>query len=339
MAPLARLGERLPSALRWIILALTIAAGCGEAAQPVDRDPGTANGDDDSPDDDVADGDDDGPSDGDDDEVVDAARPSSPRSDAGTGGNARVDASRPSSPVDSSIARDTGAAVDPSDAGSDNSSDASVSTDASKPDEGRADLGKGDGKDVVTIGDSWMLLAITGIQESLTKVSGQPYRKYARPGTRLLDNVIPGQYATAKRASAGIKTVVMTGGGNDIIQNQMLKTDCMNGGMACEEQVAKIRMRLAELWKEMSTDGVQDVIHVMYSKSAGSGVKNRDMHNQQMAEVCAAVPAPLRCHLLNTDMLIGPSDMRGDRIHPTDPGYDKIGKAVFELMQEKGMRR
>jgi lysophospholipase L1-like esterase len=184
-----------------------------------------------------------------------------------------------------------------------------------------------------------MLLATTGIQESLTRASGQPYRKYARPGTRLLDGVIPGQYASAKRADAEIKTVVMTGGGNDIIQNSTLKTDCMQGGAMCDAQVQKIRDALRDLWKQMSTDGVQDVIHVMYSVSAGSGVKNRATHNEKMAEVCAAVPAPLRCHLLDTDNLIGPNDMRSDGIHPTDPGYDKIGKAVFELMQKDGMRR
>ncbi|MEY4514718.1 MAG: hypothetical protein RLZZ450_6840 [Pseudomonadota bacterium] len=184
-----------------------------------------------------------------------------------------------------------------------------------------------------------MLLSTTGIQESLTRASGQPYRKYARPGTRLLDGVIPGQYTTAKGADPDIKTVVMTGGGNDIIQNSTLKTDCMQGGTMCDAQVQKIRDALSALWKQMSTDGVQDVIHVMYSASAGSGVKNRATHNTKMAEVCAAVPAPLRCHLLDTDNLIGPSDMRSDGIHPTDPGYDKIGKAVFDLMQKDGMRR
>jgi hypothetical protein len=237
--------------------------------------------------------------------------------DAGGNGNKSADATTPEPP---STAPDGGA-------------------DAASAEEPRADLGKGDGKDVITIGDSWMLLTTTGIQESLTRVSGQPYRKYARPGTRLLDGVIPGQYTSAKKADPDIKTVVMTGGGNDIIQNSALKTDCMQGGTMCDAQVEKIRMALSDLWKQMSADGVQDVVHVMYSASAGSGVKNGQTHNMKMAEVCAAVPAPLHCHLLNTDALIGPSDMRSDGIHPTDPGFDKIGKAVFDLMQEKGMRR
>jgi hypothetical protein len=328
-----------------LILTLSVFLACAEEA-PADRDVGPANGgDDDNGDDDT--GDDDGDDQGDDDVAEpppsgtgtkDAGRADAGKLDGGAGPSTRVDAAKP--PVDVPANSDGGKAA--SDASSSTASDASQSSgdsDASSGGEERADLGKGDGKDVVTIGDSWMLLLGTGIQESLTKTSGQPYRKYARPGTKLLDGVIPGQYATAKRADADIKTVVMTAGGNDVIQNATLKADCMSGGTACEAQVDKIRMALSDLWKQMSTDGVQDVIHVMYSASAGSGVKNRDAHNKKMAEVCAAVPAPLRCHLLNTDMLIGPSEMRGDGIHPTDPGYDKIGKAVFELMTEKGMRR
>ena len=38
------------------------------------------------------------------------------------------------------------------------------------------DLGKGDGRDVATIGDSWMSLGRTGSQQSLVEISGQCYR-------------------------------------------------------------------------------------------------------------------------------------------------------------------
>ena len=314
-------------------VALLAVHGCGEEPVAADRDLGSAHGEDDS-----TDGDDTTEEESSDGQTkVDAGRPATTKLDAGQPGT-RVDASKPSGTVDAAPATKPDAAQGAGTLETD-AATPDVEEDAATAGEPRADLGKGDGKDVITIGDSWMLLLGTGIQESLTKVSGQPYRKYARPGTKLLDNVIPGQYATAKRADPDIKTVVMTAGGNDVIQNATLKADCMTGGAMCEAQVEKIRTALSDLWKQMSTDGVQDVIHVMYSASAGSGVKNRDAHNAKMAEVCAAVPAPLHCHLLDTDMLIGPSDMRSDGIHPTDPGYDKIGKAVFELMEKEGMRR
>jgi lysophospholipase L1-like esterase len=201
------------------------------------------------------------------------------------------------------------------------------------------DLGKGDGRDVITIGDSWMRFLLTGIETGLVKASGQRYRQYGVLGTKLLDGVIPGQYRSAKRDDADIKTVVMTGGGNDVIQSTLIEASCRDGTQLCEQQLNEIRQALAELWAQMSKDGVQDVIHVMYSKSAASAVKNRDAHNAKLAETCAAVSPPLRCHMLNTDMLIRALDLRLDGIHPDDAGYDRIGKAVFDLMVEKGMRR
>ena len=203
----------------------------------------------------------------------------------------------------------------------------------------RMDLGKGDGKDVITIGDSWMLLFFTGIQESLTTVAMQPYRKYGIPGTRMLNGQIPSQYTDAKREDADIKTVVMTGGGNDIIQNATIERECQTGGPMCTMQLDAIGKSLSDLWAQMSKDGVQDVIHVMYSSSAGNPIKDRELNNQKLAEACAAVPPPTRCHLLNTDNIILKADMSSDNIHPNAGGYDKIGKAVFDLMVKEGMRR
>jgi hypothetical protein len=215
--------------------------------------------------------------------------------------------------------------------------EAGVTADAGPP---RMDLGKGTGKDVITIGDSWMLLLFTGIQESLVKSSGnQPYRKYAFPGTRMLNGDIPNQYMTAKREDPVIKTVVMTGGGNDIIQDAALKADCTSGGAMCKAQLDKIGKSLSDLWAQMSKDGVQDVVHVNYSSSAGDPIKDREANTKVLVDSCAAVPPPLRCHVVNTDALISKMDLRSDNIHPTDEGYDRIGKAVFDLMVKEGMRR
>jgi hypothetical protein len=107
-------------------------------------------------------------------------------------------------------------------------SDAGPTLDASAP--MHADLGKGDGSDVVLIGDSWMSNTLQlegtggGISPALIKVSGQRYRNYAVQGVMLLSfstfgPAIPSQWDAAVRANSKIKTVVMTAGGNDIIQS------------------------------------------------------------------------------------------------------------------------
>jgi hypothetical protein len=74
--------------------------------------------------------------------------------------------------------------------------------DASTAPAPHADLGKGDGSDVIAIGDSWMSLSAgAGIQDSLLKASGQKYRVYGVPGTQLLNGQIPGQFTRAKTAN------------------------------------------------------------------------------------------------------------------------------------------
>jgi hypothetical protein len=201
----------------------------------------------------------------------------------------------------------------------------------------RADLGEGDGSDVVTIGDSWMSLGRTGIQQSLVEVSGQPYRMYGRGGTRLLNEAIPGQYETAKSADPDIKTVVMTGGGNDIIQVPGLRDDCAAGGMQCAEVLGMILARLTALWEEMAADGVQDVIYVQYSNPEGNNVDFALPSGDGVGARCMDVPAPLRCHRLETlDIVMGDIP---DGIHPSAVAYDRIGQAVYDMMIERGMRR
>jgi hypothetical protein len=201
----------------------------------------------------------------------------------------------------------------------------------------RADLGKGNGKDVITIGDSWMLLIFSGIQESLKKASGQPYRTYGLAATQVLTGAIPGQFDSAVRADPNIKTVVMTGGGNDILLSGA-GADCETGGPNCTAQLDKIAKALDTLWDKMSKAGVQDVVHVMYSAAAvkSNPVKNLPAHNERIRQMCQSHP-PMRCFQLNTDALA--VQLRADGIHPTDAEYDKIGKAAFDLMVKEGMRR
>jgi lysophospholipase L1-like esterase len=201
----------------------------------------------------------------------------------------------------------------------------------------REDLGKGDGSDVITIGDSWMSLGATGIQQSLVEVSGQPYRTYGRGGTRLLNEAIPNQYDTAKRADADIKTVIMTGGGNDIIQVPGLRDDCANMGAQCTMVTTQILDRLTMLWEEMAADGVQDVVYVQYSNPEGNNVDFALPSGDGVPKRCSETKAPLRCHRLETlDIVMGDIP---DGIHPSAAGYDRLGKAVHDLMIEEGMRR
>jgi hypothetical protein len=216
----------------------------------------------------------------------------------------------------------------------------------------RPDMGQGDGKDVITIGDSWMSFSgAVGIQNSVEKASMRDYRNFGVSGTKLLAAVgssppIPDQYKAAKMADPDIKTVIMTGGGNDILQE--ILTDCVDtafdGSPTCKNQIDKVAARLVTFWAEMAADGVQDVVLIGYSRKVnpffliGTVSKSVEYSALKIDPLCAAVPAPLRCHSLDSDKA-APNLEFVDGIHPDEPGFDAIGKAVWELMKSKGMRR
>jgi lysophospholipase L1-like esterase len=211
------------------------------------------------------------------------------------------------------------------------------------------DQGKGNGSDVVTIGDSWMdnTLGGTGggIASALRSASSQPYRNYAKQGTKLLgigllfDPPIPDQWDQALRANRNIKTVVMTGGGNDVILDDAMKKSCQEGGPECAMVLAKIRDALKQMWAKMATGGVTNIVHVMYAKVAGDGLKDAEANAAAIKAVCDAVPAPTRCHLFFTDTYVKSKSDLTDGIHPKAAINTSLARGLFEFMTKEGMRR
>lgn len=254
---------------------------------------------------------------------------------------------------------DAGAVSNPEDAGAmtpDTGVTAPSGDGGLTPDAGgmvRADQGMGDGKDVICIGDSWMHLSdMVGIQDSLLKVSKRPFRTFGVPGTLLLQDsvsgpAIPSQYEEAKKGGP-IKTVIMTAGGNDVLQDlelgpfNVFGPGCSDSifNDACKKRIEDVAAGLQKLWVEMAADGVTDVLIVSYSNKTlgGDFTKVSAYSSEKIAPICLGVPAPLRCSSFETDMKVEFKD-RGDSIHPDDPTYDKIGAGVWQQMQDMGMRR
>jgi hypothetical protein len=201
------------------------------------------------------------------------------------------------------------------------------------------DLGEGDGQDVVTIGDSWMNIITNGggIEAGLDRVTGKTYRHYAVAGTTVLSEVIPNQYESAKRINKNIKTVIMTGGGNDVIMDMTMAPQCSAGTDACRERLLQVAARLGELWNEMSVDGVRDLVVINYAKGAGSGVGGIDVTAEYKA-IVAAIPPPLVFHRIETTDIVN-GRLMTDNIHPTAAACTDVAQAVYDHMKEEGMRR
>jgi lysophospholipase L1-like esterase len=147
----------------------------------------------------------------------------------------------------------------------------------------------------------------------------------------VLNEQIPLQYDRAVRADADIKTVVMTGGGNDVL----LGSGCTGD---CKDVIDRVAVRMAALRAQMAEDGVEDVILISYGYPRDPARKPAlDYSRQLIPTQCLKTNKP-RCHFIDPI-----NELQGkiatDGIHPTAEGYDILGRMVWELMQAEGMRR
>lgn len=208
------------------------------------------------------------------------------------------------------------------------------------------DLGVGDGSDVVLMGDSWMSNTLQiegtggGLAPSLIAVAKKPYRNYAVQGVMMLmadtfGPAIPTQWDQATAMNPNIKTVVMTGGGNDIIQNSTIQTSCTQGTDACKMLLSQISDALNTLWTKMADGNVQDVVYVQYASDVGSTAQSvRD--SMAIPTICTS--GRIRCHAVDsTDAVM--KQIAADGIHPLQAANDRLAQVVYDLMTSQGMRR
>jgi len=194
------------------------------------------------------------------------------------------------------------------------------------------DFGKGDGTDVITIGDSWMNILTNGggIEGGLDRLDTK-YRHYAVAGTTLINGDIPAQYDRAKRANPNIKTIIMTGGGNDV----MFSNGCSTKA-ACTEFSQRIADALDELWTTAVADGVTTTVYIQYSRNAGTAPEDTRPDTQPVPKICTS--GKLKCLSVPTTDIIARTDLL-DGIHPNSAGCDRIAKATLDLMEMSGARR
>mgnify|MGYP001155131119 CR=1 FL=1 len=222
----------------------------------------------------------------------------------------------------------------------------------------REDLGEGDGRDVVALGDSYMRLpnlfqgpGNEGVDVSLAK-AGKKYRTRAYTGANVFppkpvavkNGVIPNQFKSARAEDPNIKTVIVSGGANDIDDS-----DGCNGAATaaelsdkCKQELDSINDAIDAFLAEMAQAGVQDVIWVGYGPTPTSGNKVvegaidylRTTRKARCTTNNAAIG--LRCHYIDNFAAQIPTR---DGFHPTSAGYDAIANAVLARMKEEGVRR
>lgn len=211
---------------------------------------------------------------------------------------------------------------------------------------------------VATVGDSWMhntLFTGSAISGAL-KRAGVRLDNYAAQGVTLLPpaNLFGTPVSTQIEKSvigwggrSQYKTVIGTGGGNDVILNAPLEQSCSASSAEsrqfeqCLAKLNEIFAKWQQLWKEMGQAGVADFVYVSYSNQAGSAPVANDYSNQEMEKLCAKFDGhatPLRCTFVDgNDYVHSKWDLILDGIHPNRGINDQIAKGVIAAMDARGI--
>jgi hypothetical protein len=204
---------------------------------------------------------------------------------------------------------------------------------------------------VVAIGDSYVSLPVVLIPkvEALAVaggalMSGQHYRDYSAPGTTLgspsLPGSIPPQWDMAKRADPDVKTIIMDGGGNDILID--IFGPCLSDGAATMSYCTDIIKGCMDVVRKMAMDakaaGVRDIIYFLYPHVPIGGAEILDYSVQEAKKMAAELASPtFRIHMIDTvPAFLGHDEYFGlDPIHANDAGGQVIAKLIWEKMKSE----
>lgn len=211
---------------------------------------------------------------------------------------------------------------------------------------------------VVLLGDSYVNWVSHTFPTDLNNLAGQTFRLYAVGGFSMGSGgigLIPPEFDQALAADPDIKTVVMTGGGNDILIPDTFQFpnggNCKNDLNApnipdCQKIVQKALDAATTLMKHGADAGVQDVVYFFYPH-VPEGTLIGGLHPNAMLDyaypkvkdLCATAYSitggRLTCHFVDMNPVFQghPEYFVAGDIHPNTQGSAAMAKAVWTTMQ------
>lgn len=206
-----------------------------------------------------------------------------------------------------------------------------------------------DNDQVITIGDS--IFALSGkLQDFLEERAGETFRQYTLSGAELEGGIIAtsivDQYAVARRDNPNIDTVLMDGGGNDILIPAIVldpyncKTQWYQFGhlsSKCRNFIDDIYVDAVNFLNRMDADGVDNVVYLgyYYTKNGlfllDSMEEAVDYGDRRLAQACAWSTA--NCSFVDPRSTINDGDIIFDGIHPDTGGSRKLADLVWPVLQ------
>lgn len=124
---------------------------------------------------------------------------------------------------------------------------------------------------------------------------------------------IPSQYFNYIKSNSIPDTIIMNGGGNDILSR---KTDCISFNKNCIKRINEITSILDLFFKRINNDGVLNVIYLgpYYLQKLE---KTINYGTDKISEICQK--AELNCNFVDIRNKTIPLSI--DNLHPNDDGY------------------
>lgn len=193
--------------------------------------------------------------------------------------------------------------------------------------------------EMVILGDSFFATTheITGHLETLAReASVLATNENLRDYSGLTDNAfafmggngIADQYSEAL-ADGDVRVVVMNGGGADALIG-----DCASGDAGCP-WLDEAAMAAADLFAQMASDGVADIVYVSYPDPLDDATRGKvDALRPLIQSACTE--APTRCHFMDLRTTFeGRYDefIRPDGLNPTSAGSEATAAEIWDVMQ------
>jgi len=211
---------------------------------------------------------------------------------------------------------------------------------------GNAYVENADRNDVVTLGDS--IFDLNGqIQANLESWAGETFRNYTQSGAELSGGIlapaVDSQYATAKATDANINTIVMDGGGNDILIPAMLfdpnrcKTKWYRPYLSskCKALIEDIYVTDVNLLNQMDADGVENVVFLGYyelprgNTNLNAAVNYGDAYLGYACDTATTA----NCTFVDPRGHVPAADVESDNIHPTPNGSLTLAGLIWPVLE------
>lgn len=259
--------------------------------------------------------------------------------DSGSGGNTAGDggqATRRDAGADGSVGSDAGNA---SDAGKADAGGANDAGDRVKPPCLK------DPKQVAMLGDSYVAAPsfigpaiVSAAVSDGALAPGQSYQDLSFPGTTVNSGQIPGQLDSALASYPKLKTVILDGCGNDIIQSIICLVPGADQISACTDIINNCIARFRAMGEKAKAAGATDSIIFQYPDNVPIGGADILRYGVEQGKRVAAemTTADYRVYLVDTAPLMKdhPDWYVDGLIHVDSRGAKLIGDAIYELMKD-----